>query len=80
MKQATQDITQIFLDDGGVLNDNDRRGAEWRRLIGEFLSPRLGGEPLAWGAANRIVFDAQWKRFESWNGSACRPKGILRPK
>ena len=29
----------IFLDDGGVLNDNNRRGVKWRRLIGEFLAP-----------------------------------------
>ena len=67
MKPAMQTVTHIFLDDGGVLNDNERRGAEWRRLIGEYLSPRLGGESLAWGEANRIVFDAQWKRFEAWN-------------
>ncbi len=48
MKLATRDVTQLFIDDGGVLNDNERRGAEWRRLIGEYLSPRLGGEPPAW--------------------------------
>jgi HAD superfamily hydrolase (TIGR01509 family) len=56
----------IFLDDGGVMNDNERRSAEWRRLIGEFLTPRLGGTPEAWGDANFVVFDAQWKRFEAW--------------
>ena len=68
MKQAGLDVTHILIDDGGVLNDNERRGAEWRRLIGEFLSPRLGGEPLAWGEANGIVFDEQWKRFQAWDG------------
>ena len=57
----------IFLDDGGVLHDNERRGAEWRRLIGEYLAPRLGGEPLAWGEANRAAFDAQWARFQDWS-------------
>ena len=62
-----RDITHIFIDDGGVLNDNERRGAEWRRLIGEYLSPRLGGEPLAWGEANLIVFGEQWQRFEAWH-------------
>ena len=61
-------VTHIFLDDGGVLNDNERRGAEWRRLIGEYLSPRLGGEPLAWGEANAIVFNQQWERFQTWSG------------
>jgi hypothetical protein len=32
-----------FLDDGGVLNDNGRRGPEYRRLLGEYMPPRLGG-------------------------------------
>ncbi len=67
MKLATRDVTQLFIDDGGVLNDNERRGAEWRRLIGEYLSPRLGGEPPAWGEANRIVVDEQWKRYQAWS-------------
>lgn len=58
--------TTIFLDDGGVMNDNERRSAEWRRLIGEFLSPRLGGTPEAWGEANGVVFERQWRRFEAW--------------
>lgn len=57
----------VFLDDGGVLHDNERRAAEWRRLIGEYLTPRLGGDPDAWGEANRVVFDAQMQRFEEWS-------------
>jgi beta-phosphoglucomutase-like phosphatase (HAD superfamily) len=56
----------IFFDDGGVLSDNTRRGADWERLIGEFLAPRLGGAPEAWGEVNRAVFWRQWQRFESW--------------
>ena len=40
----------IFLDDGGVLNDNARRGPQWQRLVGEFFAPRLGGEPECLGA------------------------------
>lgn len=59
-------IRAIFLDDGGVLNDNSLRGPEWERLIGEYLSPRLGGEPLRWEEANRIVFEAQLRRWEAW--------------
>jgi beta-phosphoglucomutase-like phosphatase (HAD superfamily) len=42
----------IFLDDGGVLNDNSVRGAQWRRLAGEYLAPRLGGTREAWEQAN----------------------------
>ena len=59
-------ISTIFLDDGGVMNDNERRAVEWERLIGEFLAPRLGGDRAAWGEANRVVFDRQWQRFEAW--------------
>jgi HAD superfamily hydrolase (TIGR01509 family) len=57
-------ITTILLDDGGVLNDNSIRGAEWQRLVGEFLAPRLGGEPRAWGEANDVVFRQMWQEFE----------------
>jgi len=57
----------VFLDDGGVLHDNERRAAEWRRLIGEYLTPRLGGTPDAWGEANRIAFADQWARYEDWS-------------
>ncbi|MGN6361396.1 MAG: HAD family hydrolase [Thermomicrobiales bacterium] len=42
----------IFLDDGGVMNDNARRAPQWRRLVGEYFAPRLGGAPDAWAEAN----------------------------
>lgn len=44
----------IFLDDGGVMNDNRLRGPQWQRLVGEFFVPLLGGEPAAWAEANRV--------------------------
>jgi HAD superfamily hydrolase (TIGR01509 family) len=47
----------LFLDDGGVLNDNAVRAPQWQRLVGEFFAPRLGGEPAAWAEANRVVMD-----------------------
>lgn len=50
-------IAAIFLDDGGVLNDNRVRGPQWRKLVGEFFPPILGGTPEAWAGANRVVFD-----------------------
>lgn len=53
----------LFVDDGGVLNDNERRGGEWRRLCGEFFAPRLGGTPEAWAAANAAVFPGAWERY-----------------
>lgn len=48
----------IFLDDGGVLNDNAVRGEQWRRMVGEFLAPRLGGSPDAWADANWTVVNS----------------------
>jgi HAD superfamily hydrolase (TIGR01509 family) len=48
-------VTTIFLDDGGVMNDNRLRGPQWQRLVGEFFPPLLGGAPEAWGAANFTV-------------------------
>ena len=53
-------VRAVFLDDGGVLNDNERRAEQWRRLLGEFFAPRLGGTPDAWGEANRSVYLAIW--------------------
>jgi HAD superfamily hydrolase (TIGR01509 family) len=56
----------LFVDDGGVMNDNPRRGEQWRRLVGEYFAPRLGGTPLAWAEANGAwtseLFDpANWR-------------------
>ena len=48
----------IFLDDGGVMNDNRLRGTQWQRLVAEFFTPRLGGTLEDWAAANRAV--AEW--------------------
>jgi hypothetical protein len=71
----------IFLDDGGVMNDNEVRGPQWQRLVGEYFPPILGGTPEAWAAANRIymesMFDpAQWEArlqtftdFNSWDAA-----------
>lgn len=56
-------IEVLFVDKGGVLLDNTMLGAQWRRLVGEFLSPRLGGRREAWGAANVPAFEREWARF-----------------
>ncbi|MGD9890556.1 MAG: HAD family hydrolase [Dehalococcoidia bacterium] len=48
----------LFIDDGGVMNDNEIRGPQWQRLVGEFFVPLFGGDPDAWGEANREVATA----------------------
>jgi FMN phosphatase YigB (HAD superfamily) len=48
----------VFLDDGGVMNDNRLRGPQWQRLVAEFFAPQLGGPPEAWSKANRAVIKA----------------------
>jgi len=54
-----REVTSIFIDDGDVMNDNTFRTPEWRRLVGEYFAPRLGGSADAWREANRVVFE-QW--------------------
>jgi HAD superfamily hydrolase (TIGR01509 family) len=57
-------IEVLFVDKGGVLVDNYDLAPQWRRRIGEYLAPRLGGRPEDWGAANVPAFERQWKRFQ----------------
>ncbi len=61
----------LFLDDGGVLNSNALRQPQWKRLVGEYLSPRLGGSPDDWAEANSTtiggVFQRQQERLAGWH-------------
>ena len=52
------------------MNDNALRGAQWQRLVGEFLAPRLGGDPEARAQANKVVAERMWRRYqeEVWGG------------
>lgn len=65
MRAPVSSVGVVFLDDGGVLNDNERRAPEWRRLLGAFFAPLLGGTPEAWGDANRVVFGGIWRDWEA---------------
>ncbi len=47
----------IFLDDGGVITDKQRRAAEFGRLVGDCFVPLLGGTEEAWTRAHRAVVD-----------------------
>jgi FMN phosphatase YigB (HAD superfamily) len=51
-------IEAIFLDDGGVINDNSKRTPQWQRLIGEFMVTRFGGDADAWVKSN-VAFIAR---------------------
>jgi HAD superfamily hydrolase (TIGR01509 family) len=53
----------IFVDDGGVISDNEERGRQWRRLLGEFFPPILGGTPERWSAANVRVMESFFGRY-----------------
>jgi len=65
------EIRQLFLDYDGVLNDNSQAKPVWERLVGEFLTPRLGGSPEAWAAANRAslpaVMEREAARWAAWD-------------
>ena len=62
----------IFLDDGGVMNDNRVRGAQWPDLLGEFLAPILGSTPEAWAEANRAVASSLWGGLQAELRRDCR--------
>ena len=47
----------IFLDDGGVITDKQRRVTEFGRLVGDCFVPLLGGTQAAWTRAHRTVVD-----------------------
>jgi FMN phosphatase YigB (HAD superfamily) len=55
----------LFIDDGGVMNENARRGRQWQCLVGRYFSPRLGGAPEAWAAANVDVANRLFAEYES---------------
>lgn len=56
----------LFLDDGGVMNDNRVRGPQWRHLLGEFFPPLLGGTPGEWAEANRALTEGLWAPGGPW--------------
>lgn len=56
----------LFLDDGGVLNENTRRGLQWQRLVARYLVPRRGGAPEAWAAANFAVASRLFREYEAY--------------
>ncbi len=75
---ALTEIRVIFIDDGGVLNDNHARAPQWRRLLGEYFVPRLGGTHQAWAQANVGAFERSWARFMARVAEAGESGGVDR--
>ncbi|MHA2224856.1 MAG: HAD family hydrolase [Candidatus Hodarchaeales archaeon] len=59
-----QEIKVIFLDDGGVMNDNNLRFHQWRDLVGQYFSPRYGGTIQKWRQANTYALNQLLERYE----------------
>lgn len=64
-------IQAVFLDDGGVLNNNELRAPQWQELIAQYFAPRYGGNHHAWKKANRIAFEDLLK---SWQQAKQKPE------
>lgn len=64
LKKIAPSIRAIFIDDGGVLNDNRLRSIEYPRLIGEFMSACLGGTAQQWADANSQTFPPLWAKLQ----------------
>lgn len=54
----------LFLDDGGVMNDNRLREPEWKRLVAEFFGSRFG--PGDWAAANARALEVEMRLFSEF--------------
>ncbi len=54
----------LFLDDGGVMNNNDLRAPQWQRHVADYLAPRLGGDKEMWASANLTVAERMFKRYQ----------------
>lgn len=65
------EIHAVFLDDGGVLNNNELRAPQWQELTAQYFAPRYGGDHNAWKQANRISFE---KVMKSWQKAKKEPE------
>ncbi len=52
MSQTRFSEFAVFFDDGGVMNDNRIRGVQYQKLVGEYFTPKFGGEPYLWAEGN----------------------------
>jgi len=54
----------LFFDDGGVLNDNEVRGHQWKEILPEFFISRFGGTTQIWSRANHRVMNELIRNLE----------------
>jgi phosphoglycolate phosphatase-like HAD superfamily hydrolase len=57
-------LPSIFIDDGGVMNDNSMRHEQWMDLVAEYLLPRYGGESHTWREANHQAIEILIKELD----------------
>ncbi|KAF8941457.1 hypothetical protein EDD21DRAFT_390436 [Dissophora ornata] len=61
----------IFLDSGGVINDNERRAPQWVYHLQEYMpQTKIGGPGAFWGRANAILSERLFKggdRVRLWD-------------
>src|SRR5260221_4815688 len=57
MRRGVMPPLNIFLDDGGVITDKQRRAVQFGRLVGDYFVPLLGRTEAAWTHAHRAVVD-----------------------
>ncbi|KAG0297464.1 hypothetical protein BGZ96_006420 [Linnemannia gamsii] len=71
VKYPTKMPTAIFLDSGGVINDNRKRAPQWIRYLGEFLpTTALGGNAQIWGMANMEMIGPFFRRWHEFMDQA----------
>jgi len=58
-------LVHIFFDDGGVLNDNSKRGPKWWKHLGEWFAPRYGGTLEDWKRANIKALKLEMEHHDS---------------
>jgi len=56
-------LKTIFIDDGGVISDNNLRALQWKDLVGKFFSTRYGGSMEAWASANEYALTQLIQRY-----------------
>lgn len=61
-------IKAIFIDDGGVIQDNRRRHQQWRVSLPEYMVPRYGGITEDWAEANDAVVKRHMPRIIAGTG------------